>query len=94
MAAPSDAARSFVEIAADSHFPIQNLPYGIHHPLLSGFLGVEGSERFAFGVDGGIVDQHIQGIYFAPNLPKAPIEAVRIRDLHWQDIYASTKLSR
>ena len=29
MAAPSDAARSFVEIAADSHFPIQNLPYGI-----------------------------------------------------------------
>ena len=29
MAAPSAAPRSFVEIAADSHFPLQNLPYGI-----------------------------------------------------------------
>ena len=29
MAAPSAVPRSFVEIAADSHFPIQNLPYGI-----------------------------------------------------------------
>ncbi|HEX5864629.1 MAG TPA: fumarylacetoacetase [Casimicrobiaceae bacterium] len=29
MAAPSAAPRSFVEVAADSHFPIQNLPYGI-----------------------------------------------------------------
>ncbi len=29
MAAPGAAPRSFVEIAADSHFPLQNLPYGI-----------------------------------------------------------------
>src|SRR5439155_25812413 len=29
MAAPDAALRSFVEIAADSQFPIQNLPYGI-----------------------------------------------------------------
>jgi fumarylacetoacetase len=29
MAAPGAAPRSFVEIAVDSHFPIQNLPYGI-----------------------------------------------------------------
>ena len=29
MAAPGATPRSFVEIAADSHFPIQNLPYGI-----------------------------------------------------------------
>jgi fumarylacetoacetase len=29
MVAPGVAPRSFVEIAADSHFPIQNLPYGI-----------------------------------------------------------------
>ena len=29
MAAPSAAPRSFVEIATDSHFPMQNLPYGI-----------------------------------------------------------------
>ena len=29
MAAPGTALRSFVEIAADSQFPIQNLPYGI-----------------------------------------------------------------
>jgi len=29
MAAPGAALRSFVEVAADSQFPIQNLPYGI-----------------------------------------------------------------
>ena len=29
MSANDPALRSFVEVAADSHFPIQNLPYGV-----------------------------------------------------------------
>ena len=42
MAAPGGALRSFIEIAADSQFPIQNLPYGV--------FGTSNSARLRAGV--------------------------------------------
>ena len=33
---PNDPAlKSFIEVASDSHFPIQNLPYGIFRPSIA-----------------------------------------------------------
>jgi hypothetical protein len=53
-------------------------------------LGIERSERFSFGIDRSVVDQHIQSIHFVPDSLNALIKTCRIRDLQWQDVDLST----
>ena len=41
--------RSFIEIAKDSHFPLENLPFGVFQPK-------EGKPRVGVAIDDLIVD--------------------------------------
>lgn len=62
--------RSFVEVAADSHFPIQNLPYGVCRPRAGG------SARCCTAIGDRIVDlAALESLGLLPDISEQPVFA-------------------